>query len=713
MMGAGLVNELDPRIRAFRKEKLTMRLERACLSAGRPRWWLATTVAALLWFAIFAALHSFAPVGGAIAMTLQSDRAGSAQWFYDRGNGYSEGESTTAKVVAGENHVIFFLTPGTYRALRFDPINNDGHVRIESARMTASSGNGVDRFALAQFAPLANIGSFARSANGIDVTAVAGSADPQLEMALAAPLEMTSPRSFVSDGFGALALTCALLLALRLAYVRLRIQGIVVAGMALAFGLILSMACISSTTQSLHPDEFSHLPAFRYFTEHWLPPAVDDPAVVPSLSIYGASYMFDLNAAYFIAASVMAPVGALFTSEVWAARTFQCMLWALLMLIVLRDAKLALPLSVLLLSPQVWYIFSYFNSDALPLFLGLTAVISLCGSKSGVHAYLANERKISVSVFLFASYLGLLLICKANYLVLVPGLLLWLAVLYVDLRWRETLATLVGLGLLGTSMFMDSVPAVATWHAHFVGLVAGIALILFAAVSASFRCLRDAVLRQSFLRLIAICALAIAVAAPRILLDFWVNGTPASKSARITAVQEKYAGTGFKPSQIAHGNGITNTALNVKGVGLSQMLIDSPYRWLQTSLLSSFGVYGYMSVYAPYPVYVCLAACMCAIALLAAIALARSRRDHGARLLALSAGICLLTLLSSILESWIFDFQPQGRYLFPIFAMLALVLGHAAPKLSSGPFKVLLIASMGLSAYSFLCVALPAFMHVG
>jgi hypothetical protein len=193
--------------------------------------------------------------------------------------------------------------------------------------------------------------------------------------------------------------------------------------------------------------------------------------------------------------------------------------------------------------------------------------------------------------------------------------------------------------------------------------------------------------------------------------DIWVNGMPASKSARTTAVQEKYAGPGFKPSEIAQGKGITNTALNIKGVTLGQMLLDPPYRWLQTNVMSSFGVYGYMSVFAPYAIYTTLAGLLCAIVLIAAIALARSHPAQGPRLLALSAGLCLLVVLSSILQSWVFDLQAQGRYLFPILAIVALILGHAAHKLPSGLFKALLFAALIVSTYSFVCIALPSFIQ--
>jgi hypothetical protein len=403
----------------------------------------------------------------------------------------------------------------------------------------------------------------------------------------------------------------------------------------------------------------------------------------------------------------------LFSSDLLAARAFQWLLWIALCMFALRRKQWALPLSVLLLSPQIWYLYAYFNSDAFPLFLAMVAAMLLCDRDGGVHACLEGRRRPGSAILAFALCLGLLLVAKSNYVVLVPGMLLWIAVLHLDLRWRELLAALFGLGLLGAAVFLDGVPAFVAWHLRTVALVFGLALFVGAASSLLLRCRRDVLLRRPTFRLIGLCIVITAIATPRFVQDVWVNGTPAVKAAQIAMVEEAHAGQAYKPSVVAQGNGAWGTALAASGIGLSQMLFDAPYRWCATNMISAFGVYGYMNIYAPNFVYVALATLALLIAILSAIALVRAYPGAAGRLLVTASGVCALVALSSILHSWIDAFQPQGRYLLPMAAMLALVMGHAAGKLPIRVFKLLLLASLMLSGYSFARIALPAFTHVG
>ena len=493
---------------------------------------------------------------------------------------------------------------------------------------------------------------------------------------------------------------------------RLTTNRIVIAGLALAFGLIMAMASISSTKASVHPDEFGHWPVFHYFVEHWLPPAVDDPAVLPSMTIWGTSYLFLLDVSYMVAARVMSPFIGIFSSELYAARLFHSLLWALLCLCALRRRDWAIPLSVLLLSPQIWYIFSYYNADAFPLFIAMLATMLLCDRKNTIHSYIQGSGKISAAVLTLGLCLGLLLVSKQNYVVLVPGFLLWLAVMHLDLRWRELLAVLAAMGLLGTSVFLGDVPRSSGQHAWFVfTALTGGALAIVAAISFCLRLRNNAALRRPSIRWIGICVLAVAFAAPRVLVDVAINGGPNEKATRILAVEEARAGAGFKPSEVVQGKGVAYQMLDIQGVGLRPMIFDAPYNWLSRSVASAFGVYGYMTVYAPYPVYLALVILASLIAVVAGFALTRAWPDKANRLLVAAAGIGCLIVLSSILNSWFIALQPQGRYLLPIMVMLALILGYARPKLPQGILQALLIASLLLSAYSFVCVALPAFAH--
>lgn len=505
----------------------------------------------------------------------------------------------------------------------------------------------------------------------------------------------------------ALALTSLLLIA---AALRFPARTIVVVGMLFAAGLILSLARLSSTKYSVHPDEFSHWSAFYYYVDHWAPPAVDDPSVQPSISAWGYSYLYELNATYWVAARVMSPLRALFDSDRSEARAFQCLLWLVLCWLALRRKKAAIALSVLLLSPQLWYVFAYFNSDAFSLFAALSAVVLLCASRPDVFDYVRGDGAITWRVLLFTACLGTLLICKPNYAVLAPGFLLWVAVLQMDLRWRELAPVLAALALLGAAVFLGD-PALGGALARDATVAAAMLLLGVAALGIVIRCRGNLELRRIVLRLIALSLLAAAFAAPRVVFDVYANGMPSTKAARIQAVKEATAWPLLKPSAIEQGKGAEYlTTFAQRGVGLTQMLFQAPYRWVAWSAVSAFGMYGYMTVSAPYAVYVLLLATSLAMSLLALLALRRALPDKAGRLIFVAAGIGLLVIESSILHNWIDAFQPQGRYLFPIFAMLSLALATGARGLSPRPFRFVLACAALTSAYSFLFVAIPGFM---
>ena len=240
---------------------------------------------------------------------------------------------------------------------------------------------------------------------------------------------------------------------------------------------------------------------------------------------------------------------------------------------------------------------------------------------------------------------------------------------------------------------------------------AGALAALTAVISFAFRLRNDVALRRPALRWMGICVLAVAFAAPRVAVDVAINGLPNAKAAAILVVEEAQAGAGFKPSEITRGNGVAYQMLDVKGVGLRQMLFEAPYSWLPKSLMSAFGVYGYFTVFAPFPVYAALALVASLLILVSGFALTLARPNNASRLLVVAGGASCLIALSSVLNSWFIALQPQGRYLFPILVMLALILGHARPKLPQGLIRALLFASVLLSVYSFVCVALPAFAH--
>lgn len=484
-----------------------------------------------------------------------------------------------------------------------------------------------------------------------------------------------------------------------------KLQWVVVAGMSLVSGLILAMLIASPTKKSVHPDEFSHLGAYDYYVDHLLPPSVDDPATIPSTSVWGYSYLFELDVVYDIAARMTGQLRKFTFDNLLACRLFQFGLWAALCFIAMYHRRWAGVLCVTLFSPQIWYVFSYFNADAFPLTLTLIAAGIVSDEEGGLGRFLGTGNVRNPALWVAAVCIGLTLVSKVNYLPVLLVFLLWLSVTHLGLRWQTVVLEMMGALLIGTGMFMKSVPALTGWYMPLAltGLVAaGTGFLFFV-----WRCWTDGGKRRVFVRLVSFTLLCILIAAPRVVWDIHVNGWPSQKAERIHAVVEARAGPEFKPSVIAQGTGFPTIDLAARGVSLFNVAF-SPYNWTSTSLASAFGVYGYMNIFAPRWLYWLLYITAGLLISLLLYSLWKNVPEQWIALTAVVFGGAVLVLASSLLLSWTSALQAQGRYLFAILPMIALLLGTRQAQLPGRTLAFLVGAAFVCSAGSFAFVALPA-----
>jgi hypothetical protein len=163
-----------------------------------------------------------------------------------------------------------------------------------------------------------------------------------------------------------------------------------------------------------------------------------------------------------------------------------------------------------------------------------------------------------------------------------------------------------------------------------------------------------------------LASIAAVIALPWITYHGWINDWQTEKRAaayaELTAVPE------LKPSVQASPNSFPLRALRTKGVSLWYMVFTLP--WLEWSFRSFCGLYGWMNVVAVSWIYRVFGSLY--VALLAILAVpAFKRRPQGARALLGALIVCgALVVAQSVYWSWVRDFQPQGRYLFPILPML-------------------------------------------
>jgi hypothetical protein len=415
----------------------------------------------------------------------------------------------------------------------------------------------------------------------------------------------------------------------------------------LSLQLVLSVALVFvmavRSPGNVHPDEVFHFGAAVYFLKHWLPPAVGAPGTESSYSGYGFSYLNEADIAYWAfgkAAAVGAVVGI---GTGLAMRALQVILYAgLVAWLMFRARRFPPALGFLLLTPQVWYVFSYINGDALPFALLTVLLVELGWPDSSVRRFLkGTQAKPTPGVFVVGALLGLLALSKLNYLVS-----------FVFLGWAI-------LWLRGE---------VRHWR-----------------------------------RIAALAAIAAFIALPWLTYHAWVNDWETGK--RVAEYSELVASPDMKPSAQASPSSFRYRALRTKGVSLWDVLVTLP--WVELSFRSFCGLYGWMSVVADpwvYGTFGILYAALLAILVIPSL----WRGSPRARSLLAGVMVCAaLVVAQSAYRSWVYDFQAQGRYLFPILPMLFFYWRQceAAPLRVPALVVTALLGTHGLLSFALIGIA--------
>jgi len=152
----------------------------------------------------------------------------------------------------------------------------------------------------------------------------------------------------------------------------------------------------------------------------------------------------------------------------------------------------------------------------------------------------------------------------------------------------------------------------------------------------------------------------------------------------------------FKPSTAVK----ETLNLRKKGVSLLETL-SPPYNWARVSFFTMFGAYNYNAIKAtPLFYYVALAPYgIFLVYLVSMIVLGAGKNEI---LVLAGAGTTVALVIALVIHhSWVADFQPQGRYLFALFGIVAILLARNAQRLSPVAINLFIAACFVLSAYSF------------
>ena len=254
-----------------------------------------------------------------LQVTMSSSISGNAQIYYDLGQGLKENQSQEIEVISQEDlrQYQFKLPNKRITNLRFDPLMTAGRVRIGAMKVTDAFGNLLREIPLRQLEPMNQIKLINTRYYGIEIVTSENANDPQIALPLKEPLNFEGKLPFPM-GQLLLAILAELGLFVLFAFVfvwgwRKKWGNRFIEGLdslffqekmpllylGTAFGLILAMGFISGT--DVHPDEWKgHLKAAAYYIQNWLPPAVDDPRIVDTISVFGVSYLWEIEPTIFL-----------------------------------------------------------------------------------------------------------------------------------------------------------------------------------------------------------------------------------------------------------------------------------------------------------------------------------------------------------------------------------------------------------------------------
>ena len=489
--------------------------------------------------------------------------------------------------------------------------------------------------------PVSGVGTFTVEDKGLNVYSTG--IDPQLELQVV--LNKGNPRNWaIIIHFAIIFLAVFLFYFLTENY--REEKSFIPLFFAAAFSLVIVMAVI--TKENVHPDEYVHLDGGEYYKSNWLPPVVDDPAIHHTYSVYGVSRLNSPEVAYLFIGKLAQFLSNFKLTELISLRMFNVLLFGGLLLYLLKIQTARVMAAPLLISPQIWYVFSYCNSDAFAIAVSFLVSCQIALPDSMFNRYLLETReKTNVFVvLLFGLLCGLLFLLKKNYIFFIAfliGYLLWKALFLVE----------------------------------------------------------QGVRKQYLKRITVVILVGMSFAGIRVGADYAVNGW--DRNEKVELIREELANTMYKPSTPLEKQ---HSFLYRKARGDTLETIIIVDRWFEKTYRSAFGMYGYFSAVGAEAYYNSLRPVAVALFALLCFAVLFRGGLSGNLLLLIFLGGSGALVAASLYHAWTIDFQAQGRYLFPIIPMVCIMLFHFRHLMQGAVYKLLLTAMFLLSVYSFVFVAL-------
>lgn len=554
---------------------------------------------------------------------------------------FAERHMSMATVTPEQKKYSFFLTDiGQVARLRIDTHNYAGEATLQKIVIRQEGWASVTLAAAEDFSKLVPLFHVAESRIDNDGFWVKSDGiDPNFELVISPVKEPINIAWLVSrligiSAFISCVIYCAGTLAKGLRFVPVLLFGI--------WLLIIAMAGISKN--NAHPDEYVHMSATSYYQDNWLPPVVDDPAIRNTYSAYGVSRLNNGEIYYLFSGKFEKFVQSFNLPEYLSMRMLNVTLFGLILLYTIRNRYARMVALPFLLTPQLWYLFSYCTSDAFALFFAFLAGCELIDPESLLHRYLKGDGwavKVFGSIVL-GVLLGIVFLLKKNYYPFVAFFYLCLAAKI----------------FLSDEYFWDK---------------------------------KEAVKRLVFVTFIGLAVLGLRVGA-----DYHVNGF--DRQEKLAVLEEELAHPWYKPSTELHSKHIS---LYRKARGTTLETIVTVDRWFERTFQTGFGVYGYFTISSPQSYYdlVRWSGLTLLVFVFGSIFLRGGLIGSG--LAVAVAGLSAALIGVSLYHSWTLDFQAQGRYLFPILPMLGILYGWNHGAVNRRLLILLVTPMIMMGIYSF------------
>lgn len=120
------------------------------------------------------------------------------------------------------------------------------------------------------------------------------------------------------------------------------------------------------------------------------------------------------------------------------------------------------------------------------------------------------------------------------------------------------------------------------------------------------------------------------------------------------------------------------------------------------------GLYGYMNLFSDTDYYAIMKGLFILLFIIILSCMVYGTGGYDAVLVSGAFCVVLLSLIVSVYHSWTSDYQPQGRYLFPVIAILMIGLSRLPTIFHRHIMPIFSTACFLMSFWSFLLYALSA-----